>query len=36
MIGRETDRLVELLSAAVTVRERDAFFGKGGGWRQGS
>ncbi|HEY5411368.1 MAG TPA: HipA domain-containing protein [Caulobacteraceae bacterium] len=32
LIGRETDRLVELFSAAVTVRERDAFLDRSGGW----
>jgi serine/threonine-protein kinase HipA len=32
LIGRETEHLVDLLSAAVTLRERDAFFGGGGGW----
>ena len=36
LIGRETDRLVELLSAAVEVRERDAFQDRGGGWLAGS
>jgi serine/threonine-protein kinase HipA len=36
LIGRETDRLVDLLSAAVKVRERDAFYGGGGGWAAGS
>lgn len=36
LIGRETDRLVDLLSAAVDVRERDAFQTRGGGWLQGS
>jgi serine/threonine-protein kinase HipA len=32
LIGRETDRLVDLLSAAVEIRERDSFQGRGGGW----
>jgi serine/threonine-protein kinase HipA len=32
LIGRETDRLVDLLSAAVELRERDSFQGRGGGW----
>jgi len=32
LIGRETDRLVDLLSDAVKVRERDSFQGRGGGW----
>ena len=32
LIGRETDRLVGLLSAAVQVRDRDAFYGQAGGW----
>ena len=36
LIGRETDRLVDLFSAAVDVRERDSFEERGGGWLQGS
>ena len=36
LIGRETDRLVELLSAAIDVRERDSFHDKAGGWAVGS
>jgi serine/threonine-protein kinase HipA len=36
LIGRETDRLVELLSAAVALRERDFFTDQGGGWLIGS
>jgi serine/threonine-protein kinase HipA len=36
LIGRETDQLVDLLSAAVEVRERDYFADKGGGWLMGS
>ena len=32
LIGRETERLVDLLSAAVGVRERDSFQDRGGGW----
>lgn len=36
LIGRETDRLVDLLSAAVDVRERDSFQSQGGGWLLGS
>lgn len=36
LIGRETDRLVELLSAAVALRERDYFTDQGGGWLMGS
>lgn len=36
LIGRETDRLVELLSAAVALRERDFFTDRGGGWLMGS
>ena len=32
LIGRETQRLVDLLSAAVGVRERDSFQDRGGGW----
>lgn len=36
LIGRETDRLVDLLSATVELRERDAFSGTGGGWVLGS
>jgi serine/threonine-protein kinase HipA len=36
MIGRETDRLVDRLSAAVALRDRDYFTDKGGGWLMGS
>ncbi len=37
LIGRETERLVELLSAAVDVRERDYFpYQAAGGWGAGS
>ncbi|MDE2406070.1 MAG: HipA domain-containing protein, partial [Sphingomonadales bacterium] len=36
LIGRETDRLVDLLSMAVTLRERDYFTQQGGGWQLGS
>lgn len=36
LIGREMDRLAELLGAAVTLRERDAFLLAGGGWGTGS
>lgn len=36
LIGRETDRLVELLSAAVELRERDYLPDRGGGWLVGS
>lgn len=37
LIGRETDQLVELLSAAVSVRERDYFpHSSTGGWAAGS
>lgn len=36
LIGRETEQLVELLSVAVKVRERDAFHSAAGGWGSGS
>lgn len=36
LIGRETGQLVDLLSAAVEIRERDAFHGSSGGWLLGS
>lgn len=36
LIGRETDRLIDLLSAEVESRERDYFTDRGGGWLIGS
>jgi len=32
LIGRETDRLVDLLSAAIELRERDTYIGQASGW----
>lgn len=36
LIGQETEKLVDILSAAIAVRERDAFHPVAGGWGSGS
>ncbi|KQZ22096.1 type II toxin-antitoxin system HipA family toxin [Caulobacter sp. Root1472] len=36
LIGQETEKLVDVFSVAIDVRERDAFYANPGGWGSGS